>query len=702
MEILKDDFETKLPLLQKAIAECDFVAVDTEMTGLASPANVPKYQDSLASRYSKISISASNFLVIQLGVCTFTWSEEAGGYEARPFNFPCFPASSDVNRSGERFFKCQSSSLEFLLSNGFDFNKWIRHGIPYLTRQEEETYIVRKKEKTAVLATTTSTANNIPIDDRNREFITSTVVKIRGWFENSTETTLTISAPNSFFRRLVYQILRSDFNDELHATPNSQARTMTIQRLTDEIRQQQEEAKVVKAPMLNLRRVLDTISDARKPLIGHNCFLDLMQITQQFLWDLPLDLDDWKRAVMLEWNFRYQADASVSDAENDSVDGVAAKSATKDTNNEIKYHEAGYDAYITGQAFLRFAGYILKERERLSSGDDEHTRKKRRLEDVDLDNAQGDAPESTSGALKSKPLVAADDVDEEEEGEVSETEMEKDALLEKRKRVIMDNPTKDILETEELKNYYNLLHIMRSDIPVMNLAGPDQEPEERPWSYLLKNIPSNFETSTLFHLFASYNPFRFNWMDTTSAWIQLSQRAPASEGEESSGEPYEPTPLPLGRLGEAYVNPLCVGGGGAAVKGRDAGIVPEAADIEVVSWRAWYDEREELERQQRHLLYSQQQQQQQQQAQSGRDPNVRFPKRPIRVNGASTPQDSPQVLSSSLTTSASSPRTSDGSSINVIAASTTDNSSKASDDASVATAGTKRKQREDEDAVDEK
>ena len=33
MEILRQDFEASLPMLQKAIAECDFVAMDTEITG---------------------------------------------------------------------------------------------------------------------------------------------------------------------------------------------------------------------------------------------------------------------------------------------------------------------------------------------------------------------------------------------------------------------------------------------------------------------------------------------------------------------------------------------------------------------------------------------------------------------------------------------------------------------------------------------
>jgi poly(A)-specific ribonuclease len=142
--------------------------------GLALPQNIPRDQDSLATRYAKVSRSASNFLVIQLGICTFTWSDALAGYEARPFNFPCFPSSADEAKAGERFFQCQSTSLEFLMNNGFDFNKWIRHGIPYLTRPEEDAYLIRKTEKEALRAASNETSRDIPIDDRNRSFMTTT------------------------------------------------------------------------------------------------------------------------------------------------------------------------------------------------------------------------------------------------------------------------------------------------------------------------------------------------------------------------------------------------------------------------------------------------------------------------------------------------------------------------------------------------
>ncbi|KAI1296394.1 hypothetical protein EDD11_007344 [Mortierella claussenii] len=347
---------------------------------------------------------------------------------------------------------------------------------------------------------------------------------------------------------------------------------------------------------------------------------------------------------------RYLADASVVAADDAATSDAQVEKKEKNATDDTKYHEAGYDAYITGQAFLRFAGYIIKERENAAIGEGgEHARKKRKLEDVDADGEStitstpvDTATESTSTGTT--PAVAdAQADDEEEDGEVAETETEKDAFLEKQRRAIIGNPTSDILETDELKGYYNLLHMMRSDIPVMNLAGPDPEPEEKPHNYLLKNIPTAFQTSTLFHLFGSFNPFRFTWVDGNSAWIQLSLFAPAREGEESTREAYVPPSVPLGRLGEDYVNPYCVGSEPMAEKGRAAGVVPEAADIEIVSWRAWYDEREALERQNR------EQERQQQQQFNTRESNGRGPMRFNRGIGPSTsqafaPSGSPRVM----------------------------------------------------------
>ncbi|KAF9912806.1 hypothetical protein EC991_008668 [Linnemannia zychae] len=819
MEILKEDFEAKLPLLQKAISECDFVAMDTEMTGLNTPANGHRHPDSLSTRYTKVAASANEFLVIQLGICTFTWSDKLGAYEARPFNFPCFPSNDDEAKSGERFFSSQSTSLEFLLKNNFDFNKWIRHGIPYLTRREEEDYIVRKTQKELERSATNQTHNDIPIDDRNRGFIESTIAKIKEWLESTQGLhgdSLTIPANNAFYRRLVHQLIRTEFKGDLDSTSNAQERTMTLRRMTEKIRKEKEDAKIARPPKLNLRRVLDIIVESKKPMIGHNCLLDLMQITQQFLWQLPHELEDWKRAVNLEWKTvidtkhlashpfirphldntglelvdlsvqrdpfsvigpqivmaesfdRYvitpvkekdiakphvpgtfvtgfvrndnngkkseaappatiksgpiKTDTSTTAVKSDTPTDAGSKapvvdaastpatvadatptsepttasavssalappstpSKPADTSAVVtpaesrteKYHEAGYDAFITGRAYLRFAGYVLKERQRQDEIESEHARKKRRIDStdggsMDVDSAVATSEEENKSSddefakaakeyQKASAAHASADKgkgeDEEvEDGEVEETEVEKEAILEKRKRVIMENPTQEFLEDKELQEYYNKLHVMRSDFPIMNLAGPDPEPEERPWSYLLRNVPISMMSSTLFHLFQEYNPYTFLWADDTSVWIQLSKFAPRTFGEESTREPYELKPLPLGRLGEEYINPFCVGSEEKAVQGREVGIVPGAADIEVISWKQWYEEREVSERQQREILKQQREVQAAQNQQNRRNPLKRSFRAPNTPSVSTPTTDSPQVFAESASVTPNKP-----------------------------------------------
>lgn len=293
------------------------------------------------------------------------------------------------------------------------------------------------------------------------------------------------------------------------------------------------------------------------------------------------------------------------DAASTPATATPAEPYVKPGNNNAKYHEAGFDAFITGQAYLRFAGFIVKERQRIEDEELEQARKKRRVGSPDGSSTEVDAVSTTLRdttevkdveTVAEKPTTDTEDL-EVEDGEVEETEMEKEAILEKRKRVIMENPTHDFLADEELQEYYNKLHVMRSDLPILDLAGPDPEPEDRPYSYLLRNVPASIQSSTLFHLFEQYNPYTFSWSDDTTAWLQISKFAPGPPGEESERVPYELKSPPLGRLGEEYVKPFY----GA----HEMGIDHHAADIEILTWKQWYDERETRERQQREVARAQ-------------------------------------------------------------------------------------------------
>lgn len=102
-----------LPFIEDALRDCDFVAIDCEMSGLNDGNLVEDFLDDVEDRYTKargppladgdgsrdtsclpilarqMAASASKFIVTQLGVSCFVWSD--GAYRAQTFNINTFP-----------------------------------------------------------------------------------------------------------------------------------------------------------------------------------------------------------------------------------------------------------------------------------------------------------------------------------------------------------------------------------------------------------------------------------------------------------------------------------------------------------------------------------------------------------------------------------------------------------------------------------
>ena len=121
-----------------------------------------------------------------------------------------------------------------------------------------------------------------------------------------------------------------------------------------------------------LSRVVDLLIKAKKPLIGHNMFLDIMFLYQQFIADLPASLEEFIHNFSFYFPSIYDTKAMGETLGFFTATTLNAMS-TKCTNDKKfsnylafdfdlahgfdKYttkaslHEAGYDSYITGVAF---------------------------------------------------------------------------------------------------------------------------------------------------------------------------------------------------------------------------------------------------------------------------------------------------------------------------------------------------------------
>jgi poly(A)-specific ribonuclease len=89
-----------------------------------------------------------------------------GGYLAKPFNFFVSPVT-DPMFALDRTFLCQSSAMEMLSREGMDFNHLLRHGIRYLSRDEE------KETRSTELDRVEGVREMILVDKGGEEFLST-------------------------------------------------------------------------------------------------------------------------------------------------------------------------------------------------------------------------------------------------------------------------------------------------------------------------------------------------------------------------------------------------------------------------------------------------------------------------------------------------------------------------------------------------
>ena len=139
VEVTRINFQETLPLVQTAIDQCSFFAIDCEFTGLeCSTATEKTLFDSPEERYFKLKLNSEAFTINQFGLACYTPEQQdiqSNKYTAHVFNFYLLPRPVG---SSEPRFQVQVSSIEFLCQNSFDFNKYFYGGIPYLNEVLEE------------------------------------------------------------------------------------------------------------------------------------------------------------------------------------------------------------------------------------------------------------------------------------------------------------------------------------------------------------------------------------------------------------------------------------------------------------------------------------------------------------------------------------------------------------------------------------
>ncbi|XP_066432295.1 poly(A)-specific ribonuclease PARN [Eleutherodactylus coqui] len=491
MDITWRNFKEQLPNVCQAIAEADFLAIDGEFSGISDGPSFTTLTNSLDTpeeRYAKLKQHSMEFLLFQFGLCTFTYDSTEAKYIIKSFNFYIFPRPFNRN-SPDKKFVCQSSSIDFLANQGFDFNKVFRDGIPYLNQEEERQLREQQEEKryhTNGASTTcymyispdTPRAPVVPvIPDDQKDFIDKIIASVDEFLKEEEKKVLQLQPCTGYQRKLIYQTMNWKFPRGTHVetveSPNNE-RHMVITKVDEDERKTKELQKKAKEQedlndAVGFSRVVHAISSSGKLVVGHNMMLDVMHTINQFYCGLPDDMEEFKKltscvfprvldtklmastqpfkaiishTVLAELEKRLQM-APFKPPEVESAEGFASY----DTGTG-QLHEAGYDAYITGLCFVSMADYL--------------------------------------GSFLSPPQ------------------------------------THVTVQSDLIAPFFNKLFLMRiMDIPYLNLEGPDLLPKRD--NVLHVTFPKEWKASDLYQLFSAFGKIQVSWIDDTSAFVTLTQ-----------------------------------------------------------------------------------------------------------------------------------------------------------------------------------
>ncbi|XP_036053827.1 poly(A)-specific ribonuclease PARN isoform X3 [Onychomys torridus] len=429
MEIIRSNFKINLHKVYQAIEEADFFAIDGEFSGISDGPSVTALTsgfDTPEERYQKLK---------------------------------------------------KSSSIDFLASQGFDFNKVFCSGIPYLNQEEERQLREQLDEKRSQAnGAGVLTKCPVTIPEDQRKFIDQVIEKIEDFLQNEEES-LDLEPCTGFQRKLIYQTLSWKYPKGIHVETletEKKERHIVISKVDEEERKRREQEKYAKEQeelndAVGFSRVIHAIANSGKLVVGHNMLLDVMHTIHQFYCPLPADLNEFKEMTtcvfprLLDTKLMASTQPFKDIINNTSLaelekrlketpfDPPKVESAegfpSYDTASE-QLHEAGYDAYITGLCFLSMANYL--------------------------------------GSLLGPPKVC------------------------------------ESTRSKLIEPFFNKLFLMRvMDIPYLNLEGPDLQPKRD--HVLHVTFPKEWKTSDLYQLFSAFGNIQISWIDDTSAFVSLSQ-----------------------------------------------------------------------------------------------------------------------------------------------------------------------------------
>ncbi|NWS57374.1 PNDC1 ribonuclease, partial [Chunga burmeisteri] len=377
MEVGAAGFERCLRRLRGRVRRAAFLALDMEFTGLYSTSpqsNQPSLFDSPVERYLKARQSIRRFTVTQLGKCYFSFHCR---YVVHSYNFFLFPSTLGVT---DIEFTLSASSIQFLSHYGFDYNKFLKDGIPYMNEAQEK--ILSKH----LLADSWKVSSAL-----DRDVLKKAIDEVTCWIAAAEEEETMILQDLSGYQMFEVQLVLRQALQNVWTQPLGDKKVM-VKKVSPQRRQLLENApydycrkELILLSARGFTNLFQVLVKAKKPLVGHNMLMDLMHLHDKFYKPLPESYEEFKRNIhnlfpvlidtktvtksiwkkcpfprvsqLLEV---YAALCSSSlNPEDPTCPVIALANGCSRYAEKKSPHEAGYDAFLCGSVLLKSAHLLL-------------------------------------------------------------------------------------------------------------------------------------------------------------------------------------------------------------------------------------------------------------------------------------------------------------------------------------------------------
>ncbi|KAL7987632.1 hypothetical protein Chor_006551 [Crotalus horridus] len=356
MDVGAAQFPELLPRLEELILGCDFVGLDMEFTGLYSDRQ-PSLFDLPAEWYRKARQSVQRFTVNQLGLSIFC-KGMSNEYIVHSYNFFLFPATFGQMDSE---FSCKASSIQFLSHYGFDYNKFLKDGIPYMNETQE-------KKLQHLLS------GNWMVQSFDKDKVKKVIDQVTCWISSAEEEDSVVLQDVYGFQVIELQlILRKAFPD-IWTIPLEDEKLM-VKKMNPQYRWVLEntafdpcQREQILFSARGFTNIFQTLVRAKKPLVGHNMLMDLLYLHEKFYKPLPgKAISNNSRIGSIEFQFPqvsyllelYEMLCSVvSPTDQICPEIFHSDDCLRYATNKCP-HEAAYDAFLCGAVLLKIAHLLL-------------------------------------------------------------------------------------------------------------------------------------------------------------------------------------------------------------------------------------------------------------------------------------------------------------------------------------------------------